>query len=150
MLLYTFYGSTKTTCMKITKTYLKNLVYRVTGAAIEVHKSLGPGLLESVYHKCLKHELSIRNIHFQSELKVPVTYKGLDIDTELRCDLFVENILTVELKAVEYVLPVHEAQILTYMKLLESPEGLLINFNVVNLFSEGQKTYVNELYRNLP
>lgn len=136
--------------MKITKTYLKNLVYRVTGAAIEVHKSLGPGLLESVYHKCLKHELSIRNIHFQSELKVPVMYKGIDIDTELRCDLFVENILTVELKAVEYVLPVHEAQILTYMKLLESPEGLLINFNVVNLFSDGQKTYVNELYRNLP
>ena len=136
--------------MKITKTYLKNLVYRVNGAAIEVHKSLGPGLLESVYHKCLKHELSIRNIHFQSELKVPVTYKGLDIDTELRCDLFVENILTVELKAVEYVLPVHEAQILTYMKLLESPEGLLINFNVANLFSDGQKTYVNEFYRNLP
>jgi GxxExxY protein len=136
--------------MKVTKSYLKDLVYRVTGAAIEVHKELGPGLLESVYHKCLKEELVLRNIQFQSELRVPVSYKGIDIDTELRCDLFVEDILVVELKAVEYVLPVHEAQILTYMKLLNSPEGVLINFNVSNLFNEGQKTFVNEFYRNLP
>ena len=136
--------------MKITKSYLKNLVYNVTGAAIEVHKELGPGLLESVYHKCLKEELLFRGVQFQSELHVPVKYKEVDINTELRCDLFIENILVVELKAVEYVLPVHEAQILTYMKLLKSPEGVLINFNVANLFSEGQKTFVNELYRNLP
>ena len=136
--------------MKITKTYLKDLVYKVNGAAIEVHKELGPGLLESVYHKCLKHELSARGIYYKSEIIVPVKYKGLELDTELRCDLFIENILPVELKAVEYVLPVHEAQLITYMKLLKSPEGLLINFNVKNIFSEGQKTYVNELYRNLP
>ena len=135
--------------MKITKSYLKNLVYQVTGAAITVHKELGPGLLESVYHKCLKEELTSRNVQFQSELHVPVKYKGIDINTELRCDLFVENILVVELKAVEYVLPVHEAQILTYMKLLKSPEGVLINFNVANLFNDGQKTFVNEIYRNL-
>jgi len=136
--------------MEITKSYLKDLVYQVNGAAIEVHKELGPGLLESVYHKCLKKELSLRKIKYKSELLVPVSYKGLDIDTELRCDLFIEDILTVELKAVEYVLPVHEAQILTYMKLLNSPEGILINFNVANLFHDGQKTFVNELYRNLP
>ena len=136
--------------MEITKSYLKDLVYQVNGAAIEVHKSLGPGLLESVYHKCLAKELSLRNIKFESELVVPVTYKGLNINTELRCDLFVEDILPVELKAVEYVLPVHEAQIITYMKLLNSPEGMLINFNVPNLFKHGQKTYVNELFRNLP
>ncbi len=135
--------------MKITKTNLKDLVYQVNGAAIEVHKALGPGLLESVYHKCLIKELSLRKINFQSELVVPVSYKGTNIDAELRCDLFVENILVVELKAVEYVLPVHEAQILTYMKLLEAPEGILINFNVVNLYKDGQKTYVNELFRNL-
>ncbi len=136
--------------MEITKLYLKDLVYQVNGAAIEVHKALGPGLLESVYHKCLKKELSLRNIKYKSELVVPVSYKGLDIDTELRCDLFIEDILTVELKAVEYILPVHEAQILTYMKLLNSPEGILINFNVANLYKDGQKTYVNELYRDLP
>ena len=136
--------------MEISKTYLTDLVYKVNGAAIEVHKALGPGLLESVYHKCLKKELTIRGISFQSELLVPVSYKGLEIDTELRCDLFVENILVVELKAIESILPIHEAQILTYMKLLTVPKGLMINFNTVNIFREGQKTYVNDLYRSLP
>ena len=136
--------------MEISKTYLTDLVYKVNGAAIEVHKALGPGLLESVYHKCLKKELTIRGISFQSELLVPVNYKDLEIDTELRCDLFVENILVVELKAIESILPIHEAQILTYMKLLTVPKGLMINFNTVNIFREGQKTYVNDLYRSLP
>jgi GxxExxY protein len=133
----------------ITKSYLKDLIYKVNGAAIEVHKALGPGLLESVYHKCMKHELSLRNINFQSELIIPVNYKGIEIEAQLRCDLFVENILPVELKAIEGILPIHEAQLMTYMKLLEAPEGLLLNFNVTNIFNEGQKTFVNELYRNL-
>ena len=136
--------------MRITKKYLKDLVYQVNGAAIEVHKNLGPGLLESVYHKCLKQELSERGIKFKSELIVPVIYKGFDINAELRCDLFIENILPVELKAVEYVLPVHHAQIMTYMKLLEVPKGLMINFNVNHIFKEGQKTFVNDWYRDLP
>ena len=136
--------------MEISKTYLKDLIYKVNGAAIEVHKALGPGLLESVYHKCLKHELSIRNIKFKSELRVPVSYKGLDLDADLRCDLFIENILPVELKAIESVLPVHEAQLMTYMKLLKAPIGLMLNFNVTHIFKEGQRTYVNELYRNIP
>ncbi|WP_198675294.1 GxxExxY protein [Pleomorphovibrio marinus] len=135
--------------IKITKSFLKDLVYKVNGAAIEVHKVLGPGLLESVYHKCMKKELLLRGLHFQSELLVPVNYKGLEIDTDLRCDFFVENILVVELKAVEFILPVHEAQLITYMKLLGSPEGLLINFNTTNIYKEGQKTYVNEIYRLL-
>ena len=135
--------------MRLTKSYLTNLVYKVNGAAIEVHKQLGPGLLESVYHKCLIKELSLRNISFKSELIVKVDYKGLELDTELRCDLFIENVLPVELKAVERILPIHEAQLMTYMKLLNAAEGLLINFNVTNIFKEGQKTYVNELYRNL-
>jgi GxxExxY protein len=133
----------------ITKSYLKDLIYKVNGAAIEVHKALGPGLLESVYHKCMKHELSLRHINFQSELIIPVNYKGIEIEAELRCDLFVEDILPVELKAIEGILPIHEAQLMTYMKLLEAPEGLLLNFNVTNIFNEGQKTFVNELYRNL-
>ena len=134
----------------VTKGYLKNLVYKVNGAAIEIHKALGPGLLESVYHKCMKHELALRNISFKSELIIPVSYKGIDIEAELRCDLFIENILPVELKAVEGILPIHEAQLMTYMKLLEAPEGLLLNFNVTHIFKEGQKTYVNELYKDLP
>ena len=107
-------------------------------------------MLESVYHKCLKKELNLRGIKFQSELLVPISYKDLTIDAELRCDFFVEEILVVELKAVESVLPIHEAQVLTYMKLLNVPKGLMINFNSVHIFKQGQKTYVNELYRNLP
>ncbi len=133
--------------MEITKTYLKNLVYQVNGAAIEVHKAIGPGLLECIYHKCMKKELTLRGIKFQSEMMVPVHYKGLEIDTELRCDLFVEGILVVELKAVNAIHPIHEAQLITYMNLLQSPKGLIINFNTTNIYNQGQKTYVNEAYK---
>ncbi len=133
----------------MTKTYLKDLIYQVNGCAIEVHKHLGPGLLESVYHSCLKKELIIRGINFQTELTIPVNYKGLEVEAGLRCDLFIEKSLVVELKAIEKVLPIHEAQLLTYMKLLEVPIGLIINFNVTHIFKEGQKSYVNELYRYL-
>ncbi|TDD99733.1 GxxExxY protein [Flavobacterium cellulosilyticum] len=131
------------------KTYLKNLVYQVNGAAIEVHKHLGPGLLESVYHNCLKKELNLRGIEFKTELIIPVNYKGLDVEAGLKCDLLVESSLVVELKAVEKVMPIHESQLLTYMKLLEVPIALIINFNVMHIFKEGQKSYVNELYRYL-
>ena len=133
----------------MTKSYLKDLIYHVNGCAIEVHKHLGPGLLENVYHSCLKKELTIRGFNFQTELIIPVNYKGLEIETGLRCDLFIEKSLVVELKAIEKVLPIHEAQLLTYMKLLEVPIGLIINFNVTHILKEGQKSYVNELYRFL-
>jgi len=133
----------------MTKKYLDDLTFKVIGAAISVHKELGPGLLESVYHKCLKHEFDLQKIRYLSELKVNVHYKGKELDTELRCDFLVENSIVVELKAVDKVIPVHEAQILTYMKLLEKPKGILINFNSYNLFKDGQKTFVNEIYRNL-
>ncbi|MEL6658527.1 MAG: GxxExxY protein [Bacteroidota bacterium] len=133
----------------LTKRFLNDLVYQVNGAAIEVHRALGPGLLESVYHNCMKHELGLRGLGFVSELIVPVQYKGVDLQTSLRCDFFVEGCLVVELKSVAHVLPVHEAQLLTYLKLLEAPEGLLINFNVSNIFKEGQRTFVTELYREL-
>jgi GxxExxY protein len=134
----------------ITKKYLDKLSYDVIGAAIEVHKALGPGLLEGVYHECIKRELSLRNISFLTELAVPVEFKGLSITTDLRCDLFVENVLVVELKSVSAFAPIHQAQLLTYMKLLSAPKGLLLNFNSVNLFKDGQKTLVNEIYRLLP
>jgi GxxExxY protein len=105
----------------ITKSYLTDLTYQINGAAIEVHKFLGPGLLESVYHKCLKKELNLRGISFKSELLVPILYKDLEIQTDLRCDLFIENCIVLELKAIEIILPIHHAQLMTYMKLLESP-----------------------------
>lgn len=134
----------------MTKKIIDDLSYKLIGAAIEVHKTLGPGLLESVYHRCLEQELSLQKISYKTEMTVPVLYKGLSMKTDLRCDLFVDDCLLVELKAVERVLPIHEAQLLSYMKLLRSPKGVLINFNCYNLFGEGQKTYVNELYRLLP
>ncbi len=132
------------------KKIIDRLSYDVLGAAIEVHKDLGPGLLENVYHECLKHELSLRDINFLTEMTVPVNFKGLAINVDLRCDLFVENLLVVELKAVSAFTPIHQAQLLTYMKLLKAPKGLLLNFNSVNLFKDGQKTLVNEIYRHFP
>ena len=134
----------------LTKSYLKDLTYHITGACIEVHKALGPGLLEKAYHRLLPHEFSLREISVESELVVSVPYKGIVVDTELRCDLLVEKCIVVELKAVEMLLPIHEAQLLTYMKLLDVPKGILINFNVVNLYKDGQRTFVSEKFRSLP
>ena len=133
----------------ITKNYLTDLTYQINGAAIEVHKFLGPGLLESVYHKCLKKELNLRGISFKSELLVPIIFKDLEIETDLRCDLFIENCIVLELKAIETILPIHHAQLMTYMKLLEAPKGILYNFHSVNLYKDGQKTFVNEYFRIL-
>lgn len=133
----------------MTKTYLRELTYNVLGAAIEIHKALGPGLLESVYQECMKHELLLRQINFQTELSMPVRYKDINVATNLRCDLFIEGCLTVEIKASKTIEPIFEAQILTYMKLLEAPQGIIINFNSVNIFNEGQKTFVNDFYRPL-
>jgi GxxExxY protein len=135
--------------MNYTKQDLKDLVYQVNGAAIEVHKSLGPGLLESVYHKCLKHELELRKIKFQSELLIPIQYKRIEVDAELRCDFLIEEKLVVELKSVTEMKPIFEAQILSYMNLLKIPIGLLINFNETNIYKEGQKTYINNLYNQI-
>jgi GxxExxY protein len=135
--------------MNVTKSYLKDLVYKVNGAAIEVHKNIGPGLLETVYHQCLIKEFEFKNINFKSELEIPINYKGFNLETKLRCDFLIEDLLVVELKSVSEIHPVFEAQLLTYMNLLNAPIGLLINFNVKNIFYEGQKTYVNNLYNEL-
>jgi GxxExxY protein len=89
-------------------------------------------------------------LNFVSEFVVPVNYRGLELDAELRCDILVDDAIVVEIKAVDAIAPVFEAQLLTYMKLLKKPKGILINFNCANLFKEGQKTYVNEFFRELP
>lgn len=136
--------------MVTTKELLNSLTYEIIGAAIEVHKYLDTGLLESVYQACIEEELKQRGVPIQSQMIIPVEYKGLQIDALLRCDLFAHERIVVELKAVEKVLPIHEAQLLTYMKLLKAPKGILLNFNSTNIFKEGQKTFVNEFYRDLP
>lgn len=134
----------------MTKHYLNELTYKVMGAAIEVHKNLGPGLLESVYQKCMRHELQLRKIDFVSQHLIQTNYKGLDVNFEMRSDFLIQDILVVELKSVEGIIPIHEAQLLSYMKLMEKPKGILINFNCQNLFKEGQRTFVNEYFRMLP
>ena len=108
----------------------EDLTWQIIGAAIEVHKQLGPGLLESVYQISLAHELSLRNLAFQREVAIPVMYKGVALNANFRADFIVEGKVILELKAIEKLLPVHEAQLLTYMKLASCPIGFLINFNV--------------------
>lgn len=136
--------------MRETKKHIDNLTYRVLGCCINVHRELGAGLLESVYHQCLIEEFKHQQISFSSELIIPVQYRSIEIDTKLRTDFFIENCLVLELKSVSEIKPIFEAQLLTYMKLLKAPKGILVNFNCNNLMREGQKTYVNNLYRNLP
>jgi GxxExxY protein len=103
------------------------------GAAIEVHRDKGPGLLEDVYERCYRHELLLQEIPYDTHLQVPVTYKDLIFDSPLRLDIYVDKCLIVELKAVEKVLPVHKAQLMSYMKLLDAPVGLLINFHALRI-----------------
>jgi GxxExxY protein len=109
---------------------MKEITQKIIGAAIEVHKSIGPGLLESAYEECLAHEMRIRGLNFQRQVPLPVAYKGVTLDCGYRLDFVVETVVVVELKAVESLQPIHEAQVLTYLKLGGWTVGLLINFNV--------------------
>ncbi len=102
----------------------------IIGASIEVHKALGPGLLESAYEECLCHELTLKRIQFNRQRKLPLAYKGIQLDCGYRIDLIVEKCVIVELKTIDKISSIHEAQLLTYMKLTNSSVGLLINFNV--------------------
>lgn len=113
----------------------------IIGAAIEVHKGLGPGLLESSYHKCLVWELEKKNISVKSEIGVPLIYKDIELEHGYRIDILVENIVVLELKTVDAFTPVHYAQVITYMKLGNYPIGYLLNFHT-NLLKEGIKRFV--------
>ena len=117
------------------------LVEKIIGCAIEVHRSLGPGLLESAYEQCLAHELSLNNVKFERQFPLPVEYKGVKLDCGYRVDIFVANQIILELKSVNELVGIHEAQILTYMKLAEVKHDLLINFNVSRLI-DGLKSFV--------
>ena len=123
---------------------LNNLSYKVIGCAMEVYKTLGPGLLESAYEKALIHELSLTDIPVQSQVEVKMNYKGVNIGEGLRLDLLVDDKLIVELKSVEELKPVHHKQLLTYLKLMDKRLGLLINFNVTDIM-QGINRVVNNL-----
>lgn len=122
--------------------YLNTISAEIIDACIEVHKELGPGLLESVYEHCLFIELQNRGIKVKQQVYLPVIYKEQEIDINFRMDLLVEDKVVIELKAVETILPIHKAQILTYLKLADKKLGLLINFNVP-LLKQGINRFVN-------
>ena len=121
---------------------INDLTRKVIGAAIEVHKNLGPGLLESAYEACLCHELELQELPFERQRELPIHYKGLNLDSGYRLDIVVENRLILELKSCESLLPIHDAQLLTYLKLTGSKVGLLINFNVP-ILRDGIKRMAN-------
>jgi len=134
----------------MTQKEINQISYNIIGFAIEVHKELGPSLLESIYEKYLAHLLLQNEYKVTRQQSVPLNFRGLDLDCELRFDLMVNDEIIVELKTVEELIPIHEAQLLTYLKLLKKPKGILINFNCTNIFKEGQRTFVTEYFRSLP
>lgn len=121
-----------------TKKKLNQLGYDVIGAAIEVHRQLGPGLLESVYEECLAEELSYRSFDVQRQVRFPLVYREKELKTPLIIDMIVDEMIVVELKAVKKVLPVHEAQLLSYMNLSKLPKGVLINFHTMNIVASAK------------
>ena len=133
----------------ITKKYIDDLAYSVIGLAIEVHKQLGPGLLESVYEECLFAELIENGYQVQKQTALPIIYKNQSIGNAFRIDILVANQIIVELKATENMIPLYEAQLLTYMKLAQKPKGILINFNTTQI-TKHLKQFVNEYYAQLP
>lgn len=131
-----------------TKSGITQLSYDIVGAAIMVHRELGPGLLESVYEKYLHHQLVKDGHHVVQQMKIPLIYDSLSLEIKLRLDLLVDDSVVVEIKAVQHILPVHQALLMTYMKLLQKPQGLLINFNTVNI-TKSVKPMVNDFFKIL-
>ena len=133
----------------ITQKYITDLTYRINGACIEVHKILGPGLAETVYHKALEKEFQLRNIQFKSEFVIPVIYKEENLNCDFKCDFLIEDLIVLEIKSVTQILDIHKSQVLNYMNLLKVPKGILVNFNVKNLYHHGQETFINKYYDEL-
>jgi GxxExxY protein len=133
----------------MTQKEVNQIAYDVISCAIEVHKILGPGLLESVYEDCMVYELGLRGFEVKRQQKVLVMYKGIKLETELRFDLLVNDCVIVELKAVQEINPIEIAKLLSYMKLLKKPKGLMINFFTDKII-KSTTPYVNEYFSALP
>jgi GxxExxY protein len=134
--------------VRLTKKEVTQLSYEIVGYAIKVHKKLGPSLLESVYEECLKYELEKNGYDVKQQLIIKIEYDELELESQLRLDLLVNDCVVVELKTVDNFHPIHEAKILTYMNLLKRPQGLLINFNTTNI-TKSTKPFVNEYFQML-
>jgi len=126
----------------MTNVELNRLSKEILDASIEVHREMGPGLLESVYEECLLEELKLRNIKATNQVELPLIYKGKKLKKEFRLDVLVENEIIIELKTVDSIIPVHEAQIISYLRLSDKKLGFIVNFNVA-LLKQGFKRFVN-------
>ena len=133
----------------VTQKYITDLTYRINGACIEVHKILGAGLAEIVYQKALEKEFEIRNIPFKSEFKISVIYKEQNLNCDFKCDFLIEDLIVLEIKSVSQTLDLHKFQVIIYMNLLKVPKGILVNFNVKNLYHNGQETFINKYFDQL-
>ena len=133
----------------ITQKYLYEISYKIIGCAIEVHKNLGPGLLESVYEPCFIEEMRSVGLNVKAQIYIPICYKGKDLGGSLKLDLIVNDLIVVEEKAVEQMIPLYKAQLLSYLKLAEKPKGLLINFHCENI-KEHLVSLVTEEFAKLP
>ncbi len=133
----------------ITQKYINEISYKVIGCAIEVHKYLGPGLLESVYETCFIEELQRAGLNVKSQIFVPIIYKGKNLGDKLKIDLLINDLIIVEEKAVEEMIPVFKAQLLSYLKLAAKPKGLIINFNCENI-KDNLVSLVTEEFAKLP
>ncbi len=136
--------------MEITKKLVNQIAYKIVGCAIEVHKELGPGLLESLYEECLIFELKNIGLKVTSQQQIIPVYKGIECSSRLRFDILVEDLILVENKSTSGFSPIDQAQLLSYMNLLEKPKGLLINYNVLNITTEGLIPLVNKYFAKLP
>lgn len=133
----------------ITQKYITDLTYRINGACIEVHRVLGAGLAEIVYHKALEREFHLRNIPYKSEFVIPVIYKDENLNCDFKCDFLIEDLIVLEIKSVSHTLDLHKYQVINYINLLKVPKGILVNFNVKNLYHQGQETFINKYFDQL-
>ena len=133
----------------VTQKYINDIAYKIVGCAIEVHRHLGPGLLESVYELCIIEEIRSQGLIVQSQLYVPIQYKGKELVGSLKLDLLVNDLIIIELKAVETMIPLYKAQLLSYLKLTGKPKGLLINFHCENITNQ-LVPLVTEEFASLP
>ncbi len=136
--------------MTLTQKYVNDIAFRAVGCAITVHKELGPGLLESIYEECFVYECRANGLFVEQQKELLINYKGIVLDKRFRLDVVIENVVIVELKATEGIIPFYMAKLLSQMKIAKIPKGLLINFNSINLVKEGLVPLVNDYFGELP
>lgn len=134
---------------EITKSLVEEIAHQTVACAIQVHKTFGPGLLESIYESAFKEELRHAGLQFTSQKKIQVPYRSITLDVDFRYDVVVEGLVICELKAVDSILPVHQAQLLSYLRLLNLPKGIILNFHAEVLIKD-MKTFVSKTYAQLP